>query len=88
MIYESQHMVIFYLSLRISESTEWVTEYHQSRPGLKELQQRIDQFMVEHDEKLEQVIFLFDATITMQLEYLHSNQRLEPSLLITLLSLS
>ncbi|KAB2634037.1 eukaryotic translation initiation factor 5B-like [Pyrus ussuriensis x Pyrus communis] len=39
---------------KISESTEWVTEYHQSRPGLKELQQRIDQFMVEHDEKLEQ----------------------------------
>ncbi|XP_068335841.1 uncharacterized protein [Pyrus communis] len=33
---------------------KWVTEYHQSRPGLKELQQRIDQFMVEHDEKLEQ----------------------------------
>ncbi|TQD74365.1 hypothetical protein C1H46_040077 [Malus baccata] len=33
---------------------KWVTEYHQNRPGLKELQQRIDQFMVEHDEKLEQ----------------------------------
>lgn len=50
------------LLLRISESSEWIMEYHQSRPGLKVLQQRIDQFMVEHDEKLEQVIFLFHAT--------------------------
>nr|XP_028953365.1 eukaryotic translation initiation factor 5B-like isoform X2 [Malus domestica] len=33
---------------------KWIMEYHQSRPGLKVLQQRIDQFMVEHDEKLEQ----------------------------------
>lgn len=30
-------------------------EYHQSRPGLKTLQQRIDDFIVAHEEKLEQV---------------------------------
>ncbi|KAL6287633.1 hypothetical protein ACE6H2_012023 [Prunus campanulata] len=33
---------------------KWLTEYHQSRPGLKVLQQRIDDFITEHDEKLEQ----------------------------------
>ncbi|XP_021817673.1 uncharacterized protein LOC110759838 [Prunus avium] len=33
---------------------KWVTEYHQSRPGLKVLQQRIDDFITAHDEKLEQ----------------------------------
>ncbi|KAM1411222.1 hypothetical protein ACFXTO_024119 [Malus domestica] len=65
---------------------KWIMEYHQSRPGLKVLQQRIDQFMVEHDEKLEQVIFLFHATNTIQLEY--SNQPFGPSLFITLFILS
>ncbi|XP_031279323.1 ribosomal RNA-processing protein 7 homolog A isoform X1 [Pistacia vera] len=34
--------------------TEWVTEYHQSRPGLKVLQQRIDEFITAHEAKLEQ----------------------------------
>ncbi|XP_065854778.1 uncharacterized protein [Euphorbia lathyris] len=33
---------------------KWLTEYHQSRPGLKVLQQRIDDFINTHDEKLEQ----------------------------------
>ncbi|KAJ8751783.1 hypothetical protein K2173_025969 [Erythroxylum novogranatense] len=33
---------------------KWLTDYHQSRPDLKALQQRIDEFMVQHDEKLEQ----------------------------------
>ncbi|BFG26406.1 hypothetical protein CerSpe_126810 [Prunus speciosa] len=33
---------------------KWLTEYHQSRPGLKVLQQRIDDFITAHDEKLEQ----------------------------------
>ncbi|WCJ25461.1 hypothetical protein M5689_007345 [Euphorbia peplus] len=33
---------------------KWLMEYHQSRPGLKVLQQRIDDFMNAHDEKLEQ----------------------------------
>ncbi|KAH9739545.1 ribosomal rna-processing protein 7 [Citrus sinensis] len=33
---------------------KWVTEYHQSRPGLKVLQQRIDEFITAHEAKLEQ----------------------------------
>ncbi|GAV85600.1 LOW QUALITY PROTEIN: RRP7 domain-containing protein, partial [Cephalotus follicularis] len=33
---------------------KWITEYHQSRPGLKVLQQRIDEFITSHEAKLEQ----------------------------------
>ncbi|XP_061947845.1 uncharacterized protein LOC133671197 isoform X1 [Populus nigra] len=33
---------------------KWLTEYHQSRPGLKVLQQRLDEFIIVHEEKLEQ----------------------------------
>ncbi|KAJ4707173.1 Ribosomal RNA-processing protein 7 [Melia azedarach] len=33
---------------------KWITEYHQSRPGLKVLQQRIDEFITDHEAKLEQ----------------------------------
>eukprot|EP00258_Populus_trichocarpa_P028052 XP_024444071.1 eukaryotic translation initiation factor 5B isoform X4 [Populus trichocarpa] len=33
---------------------KWLTEYHQSRPGLKVLQQRLDEFIIAHEEKLEQ----------------------------------
>ncbi|GLT58625.1 hypothetical protein SLA2020_315010 [Shorea laevis] len=33
---------------------KWITEYHQSRPGLNVLQQRIDDFITAHEEKLEQ----------------------------------
>ncbi|KAK6279687.1 hypothetical protein POUND7_019954 [Theobroma cacao] len=33
---------------------KWVIEYHQSRPGLKVLQQRIDEFIIAHEAKLEQ----------------------------------
>ncbi|OMO88523.1 Ribosomal RNA-processing protein 7 [Corchorus capsularis] len=33
---------------------EWITDYQQSRPGLKILQQRIDEFIVAHEEELEQ----------------------------------
>ncbi|XVF63366.1 hypothetical protein PTKIN_Ptkin09bG0082100 [Pterospermum kingtungense] len=33
---------------------KWVTEYHQSRPGLKVLQQRLDEFIMAHEAKLEQ----------------------------------
>lgn len=33
---------------------KWVTEYHQSRPRLKVLQQRIDEFITAHEAKLEQ----------------------------------
>ncbi|KAJ6396270.1 hypothetical protein OIU77_021322 [Salix suchowensis] len=33
---------------------KWLTDYHQSRPGLKVLQQRLDEFIISHEEKLEQ----------------------------------
>lgn len=33
---------------------KWIMEYHQSRPGLKILQERIDDFISAHEEKLEQ----------------------------------
>ncbi|KAE8681278.1 hypothetical protein F3Y22_tig00111332pilonHSYRG00091 [Hibiscus syriacus] len=33
---------------------KWFTDYHQSRPGLKVLQQRIDDFIIAYEEKLEQ----------------------------------
>ncbi|KAJ4844216.1 hypothetical protein Tsubulata_003085 [Turnera subulata] len=33
---------------------KWLTEYHKARPGLKVLQQRIDEFIIDHEEKLEQ----------------------------------
>ncbi|KAI9169111.1 hypothetical protein LWI28_007121 [Acer negundo] len=33
---------------------KWITEYHQSRPGLKVLQQRIDEFIITHESQLEQ----------------------------------
>ncbi|KAK7246393.1 hypothetical protein RIF29_41261 [Crotalaria pallida] len=33
---------------------KWITEYHQSRPGLKVLQHQIDDFITAHEEKLEE----------------------------------
>lgn len=39
-------------------STEWLIEYHRSRPGLEILQQRIDDFIIAHEAQEEQVIFL------------------------------
>ncbi|XLR42842.1 hypothetical protein HN51_026865 [Arachis hypogaea] len=33
---------------------KWITEYHQSRPGLNILQEQIDEFITAHEEKLEQ----------------------------------
>ncbi|PIN12800.1 hypothetical protein CDL12_14594 [Handroanthus impetiginosus] len=33
---------------------KWITEYHQSRPGIKLLQERIDDFIVAHEAKEEQ----------------------------------
>ncbi|KAE8679237.1 Late embryoproteinsis abundant protein family protein [Hibiscus syriacus] len=33
---------------------KWLTDYHQSRPGLKVLQQRIDEFIIAYEEKIEQ----------------------------------
>jgi len=41
-----------------SETTEWIMEYHQSRPGLEVLQHQIDDFIIAHEEKLEEVIVL------------------------------
>lgn len=47
-------------------TTEWVTEYHQSRPGLKVSQQRIDEFITAHEGKLEQVIsFSVSLSVTV-----------------------
>ncbi|TQD81972.1 hypothetical protein C1H46_032435 [Malus baccata] len=55
---EADQADVFLISSGDEDSSKgmkkWIMEYHQSRPGLKVLQQRIDQFMVEHDEKLEQ----------------------------------
>ncbi|MBA0632365.1 hypothetical protein Godav_001124, partial [Gossypium davidsonii] len=33
---------------------KWLTDYHRSRPGLKVLQQTIDEFIIEHEAKLDQ----------------------------------
>ncbi|CAI0453261.1 unnamed protein product [Linum tenue] len=33
---------------------KWLTEYNESRPGLRALQQRIDDFIISHEEKLEE----------------------------------
>ncbi|KAG6719373.1 hypothetical protein I3842_03G002400 [Carya illinoinensis] len=33
---------------------KWITEYHQSRPGLMILQQKIDEFITSHEAQLEQ----------------------------------
>lgn len=33
---------------------KWVTDYYENRPGLDELQKRIDDFMTAHEERLEQ----------------------------------
>ncbi|KAK3222969.1 hypothetical protein Dsin_009994 [Dipteronia sinensis] len=33
---------------------KWITKYHQSRPGLKVLQQRIDEFITAHEAQVEQ----------------------------------
>jgi len=42
----------------LNESIEWIVEYHQSRPGLEVLQHQIDDFIIAHEEKLEEVNFL------------------------------
>ena len=34
---------------------EWIMEYHQRRPGLKVLQERIDDFITAHEAREEQV---------------------------------
>ena len=38
--------------------SEWITHYHQSRPGLNVLQERIDDFIMAHEAREEQVTVL------------------------------
>ncbi|XWS24744.1 hypothetical protein CRYUN_Cryun27aG0010000 [Craigia yunnanensis] len=38
----------------LQKRKEWLAEYHKSRPGLKVLQQRIDEFIIAHEAKAEQ----------------------------------
>ncbi|XP_022884210.1 uncharacterized protein LOC111400952 isoform X1 [Olea europaea var. sylvestris] len=37
---------------------KWIMEYHQSRPGLRVLQERIDDFIAAHEAQEEQVVLL------------------------------
>ncbi|KAG7611150.1 Ribosomal RNA-processing protein 7 C-terminal domain [Arabidopsis suecica] len=37
---------------------KWVSDYYEGRPGLDELQKRIDDFMTAHEERLEQVLLV------------------------------
>ncbi|KAG6406739.1 hypothetical protein SASPL_134348 [Salvia splendens] len=39
---------------RFSVCSEWITHYHQSRPGLNVLQERIDDFIMAHEAREEQ----------------------------------
>ncbi|KAI4305727.1 hypothetical protein L6164_029075 [Bauhinia variegata] len=55
---EADHGEVYIVSSGDEDSSKgmkkWITEYHQSRPGLNVLQQQIDDFITAHDEKLEQ----------------------------------
>ena len=56
------------------KTAEWVTDYYESRPGLDELQERIDDFMTAHEERLEQVLLSllhFEAFISI-VHWLHT----------------
>ncbi|KAI8030679.1 hypothetical protein LOK49_LG01G03588 [Camellia lanceoleosa] len=46
---------------------KWITEYHQSRPGLNILQKRIDDFIIAYEEQEEQVFFLSWASLCLHL---------------------
>lgn len=52
------HILLDFINftLRTLWSTEWITEYHENRPGLNVLQQRIDDYITAHEARLEQVI--------------------------------
>jgi len=54
------HVIVF--SLKTLYVAEWIMEYNQSRPGLKVLEQNIDEFITAHEAKLEQV---FSLTVTL-----------------------
>ena len=54
------HVIVFLL--KTSWTAEWITEYHQSRPGLKVLPQKNDDLTTALEAQLEQVfssVFLF-----------------------------
>jgi hypothetical protein len=44
-----------FLKLIFDVFTEWILDYKQKRPGLKILQDRIDEFIIAHEEQEEQV---------------------------------
>ncbi|KAL5725826.1 hypothetical protein ACHQM5_008923 [Ranunculus cassubicifolius] len=50
----SSHRVLSRDVLVRQKRFQWIHEYHQSRPGLKILQERIDDFIITHGKKLEQ----------------------------------
>ena len=56
------HVIFF--SLKTLYVAEWIMEYNQSRPGLKVLEQNIDEFITAHEAKLEQV-FSFAVTLSV-----------------------
>ena len=49
-------------------------EYHQSRPGLKVLQQQIDEFITAHEEKLEEVNVLTLLHLCMSLARIEASE--------------
>lgn len=55
---ESKQAGVYEISSGDEDSSQgmkkWILEYHQSRPGVKILQDRIDDFIVSHEAKLEQ----------------------------------
>ncbi|CAL5330346.1 unnamed protein product [Camellia sinensis] len=55
---ESEQNEVYEISSRDEDCSrgmkKWITEYHQSRPGLNILQQRIDDFIIAYDEQEEQ----------------------------------
>ncbi|KAL5759454.1 hypothetical protein ACOSQ2_018292 [Xanthoceras sorbifolium] len=55
---EADQDEVYFISSGDEDSSKgmkkWITEYHQSRPGLKVLQQRIDEFITAHEAQLEQ----------------------------------
>ena len=65
-------MPYWLVSCMIICPAEWIMEYHQSRPGLKILQQRIDEFITAHEAEEEQVVFslvyILSTPILVQVE--------------------
>ena len=51
------HVIVFLL--KTSWTAEWITEYHQSRPGLKVLPQKNDDLTTALEAQLERVFSVF-----------------------------